>query len=60
MLRQPLLFGYWLPKHSVFDSLLTQSDRLPMVTYFTVQHLCDLMDVMLRHWLPGFSKQTLT
>ena len=33
MLRQPLLFGYWLPRHPVFDSPLMQSVRLPMVTY---------------------------
>ena len=36
MLRQPLLFGYWLPKHPVFwfTSLFpTQSVRPPLTTY---------------------------
>ena len=33
VLMQPLLFTYWLPTHLVFDSHLTQSVRLPMVTY---------------------------
>ena len=33
ILRQPLLFVYWLPKHPVSLFNLTQSVRPPMVTY---------------------------
>ena len=40
MLRQPLL--YWLPKHPVFwfNLTLTQSVRLPMVTYLLLCSTC--------------------
>ena len=41
MLRQPLLFVYWLPKHPVFWFTLTQSTyRLPMVTYPSLCKTC--------------------
>ena len=52
MLRQLLLFDYWLPKHRVFwltTLFLTQSVRLPLATYsWPVQRLCYLRDVMPR------------
>ena len=40
MLRQPLLFVYWLPKHPVFWFTLTQSVRPPMVTYPSLCSIC--------------------
>ena len=44
-------FIYWLPKHPVFLFTLTQSVRVPMVTY---PSLCsDLRDTMPSHWSPG-------
>ena len=33
-------FTHWLPKHPVFSFTLTQSDRLPMVTYPSLCSSC--------------------
>ena len=40
ILRQPLLFVYWLTMRPVFLFTLTQSVRLPMVTYPSLQSTC--------------------
>ena len=48
MLRQPLFFTYWLPKHPFFDSPLFPT-TVSQVTFgylpLTMQHLCDLLDI---------------
>ena len=48
-------FIYWFSKHPVFLFTLTQSVRLPMVTYPSLCSTCDLPDTMLCHWSPGAS-----
>ena len=45
-------FIYWFPKHPVLLFTLTQSVRLPMVTYPWLCSTCDLRDTMPRHWSP--------
>ena len=40
ILRQPLVFVNWLPKHPDFWFTLTQSGRLPMVTYSSLCSTC--------------------
>ena len=61
MLRQPLLFTYWLPKHLVF---WFTHNNVSQATYgyltLIVQQLCDLWDVMPCHWSPGTSHTTIT
>ena len=54
MLRQPLLFVYWLPKHPVFSPPFfnTVSQATTGYLLLTVQHLCDLGDAMPCHWSP--------
>ena len=51
MFRQPLRFTHWLPKHPVF---WFTPNAVSQATYgylpLTVQQLCDLRDVMPRHW----------
>ena len=45
-------FTHWLPRQPVFDSpsTLTQSVRLPMVTYPHYAVLCGLRVAMPHHW----------
>ena len=42
-----------------FHSTLTQLVRLPGVTYHLLCSLCDLRDVMPRHWSPSASHLSL-
>ena len=59
MLRQPLLFAYWLPKLPLFWFTTARRTTLRYLL-LAVERLCDLRDVIPRHWSPDASHPPFT